>query len=375
MDLVIHCINTLVSEKGITMEKFLNETILKSLRKIKEPLGIDGKVVYPYPDAHVSVKNDDIYVPSLKDQFMLGYIYPSPITKNMKEDYSILQRFNVPEAPIGWYMSEKFDGQRALWDGAKFITRGSPSNLPRVYPYVPVWIIALMPPGIPLDGEFYTNRNSFQELGFLKSKLKPESQRKKGENTQLELDHKWNNIKFQVFDIPSNEPFEKRNELLRKIVNDRKKVWELINLPPYLKKKDSPLVYTEQYIIKNPTEINTFYDSIVSNEAEGVMIRAPKIPYIPKRTRFMLKLKPEQDTECVIIGYKPGEGKYTNLLGAFQCQLENGKTFYVAGMDDNIRINYRQTHPIGTKITIKYTFLTDDGIPRFPRYKGIPNDR
>ena len=27
----------------------------------------------------------------------------------------------------------------------------------------------------------------------------------------------------------------------------------------------------------------------------------------------MLKLKPEEDDECVIVGYKPGEGKYKNM--------------------------------------------------------------
>ena len=37
----------------------------------------------------------------------------------------------------------------------------------------------------------------------------------------------------------------------------------------------------------------TYYDELVSNEAEGVMIRAPKIPYLPKRTKLMLKLKQE----------------------------------------------------------------------------------
>jgi len=88
----------------------------------------------------------------------------------------------------------------------------------------------------------------------------------------------------------------------------------------------------------------------------------------------MLKLKPEEDDECVIVGYKPGEGKYKNMLGSFLCEKEN-KQFYVGGMTDEIRKNYLQTHPVGTKITYKFTFLTDDNLPRHPRYKGIPGDR
>ena len=100
------------------------------------------------------------------------------------------------------------------------------------------------------------------------------------------------------------------------------------------------------------------------------MIRAPKIPYIPGRTRLILKLKPEDDAECMIVGYKPGTGKYSNLLGAFECIQEN-KKFYISGMNDSIRKDYLKTHPFGTIITYKYTSLTDDGIPRFPRYYRI----
>lgn len=375
MDILIDCINDIVSKKGKTMESFIDEITTNDLKKLKTPLGINGIVVYPSKESATIKKGDDLYVPDLKDKFMLGYTYPSPISKRM-EDQLLVEKYKVPEAPVGWYMSEKFDGQRALWDGAKFVTRGSNVNLPRVYPYVPKWFIALMPPGVALDGEFYTNRSSFQELGFLKSKLKQESQRKKGDNTQIELDNKWNNIKYQVFDIISDEPFEKRKERLSKIIKERDELWKSIKLPIYLEKKEqSPVLFTEQYLIKSEKDISNFYEKLISKKAEGVMIRAPHIPYIPRRTRFMLKLKPEEDTECVIVGYKPGEGKYQNMLGAFHCKLENGKTFYVSGMDDNIRKNYLKTHPIGTKITVLYTFLTDDNIPRHPRYKGIPNDR
>jgi DNA ligase-1 len=318
-------------------------------------------------------KDNDIYVPDLADKFMLGYDYldkktkqPLTVSKRM-EDYKYVEELGIPPPPIGWYMSEKFDGQRALWDGEKFVTRGSANGYPRVYPYVPDWFITLMPPGIALDGEFYTKRSAFQEIGFLKSKLS-------GKHTKEELDKKWIMLKYQVFDLPTNEPFEKRMESLEKIVHSRCKEWDKIKLPSYLTKGECPLLFTKQYLIKNENQIDTFYNELVSNEAEGIMIRAPKIPYIPKRTRFMLKLKPEEDDECVIVGYKPGEGKYKNMLGSFLCEKGN-KQFYVGGMTDEIRKNYLQTHPVGTKITYKFTFLTDDNLPRHPRYKGIPGDR
>ena len=377
MDEIISCITSIAKEKGKSMETFISDTLERSLNFSDS--GLSGKVVYPKLDTPVLVQNNDTYVPGLADKFMLGFNYLdaakkiNTVSKRM-EDYQYVTEYNVPPPPVGWYMSEKFDGQRALWDGAKFVTRGSPSNYPRVYPYVPKWFIALMPPGIALDGEFFIKRDAFQEIGFLKSKLKPQEERKKNDNTQIDLDKKWNTIKYQVFDLPTQEPFEERQKLLKTIIDKRKLLWNKINLPPYLTKGECPLILTKQYLIKNPNEIDKFYDEIVSQDAEGLMIRAPKIPYIPKRTRLMLKLKPEEDAECTIINYKPGEGKYTGSLGSFLCE-SNGKQFYVGGMTDQIRKDYLTTHPKGTVITYKYTFLTDDGIPRHPRYKGIPGDR
>jgi DNA ligase-1 len=103
--------------------------------------------------------------------------------------------------------------------------------------------------------------------------------------------------------------------------------------------------------------------------------------YIPKRTRLLLKLKPEEEAECIITGpHKEGIGQFEGLLGSFRCQLINtDKFFYVGGMKRSIRVNYNnkksdEYHPDGTIITFKYTEMTPDGIPRFPRYKGIRED-
>ena len=377
MDLIINCIYSIARSKNQSMETFLNGIEMDSLKKLEKtvPLGTSGKVVYPSENNSVTLEKGDQYVKGLKDKLMLGYNYTNVISKR-SADYPLMEKWNIPQPPVGWYMSEKFDGQRALWDGEKFVTRGSGSGYPRVYPYVPVWLIALMPPGIALDGEFYTSRNSFQEIGFLRSKLKNEKDRKKGDLSQLELDKKWINIKFQVFDLINDQPFEERQATLNEIVNQRSRIWEKISLPPYLKKGESPLIITKQYRIESEESLNHYYSELVSSEAEGVMIRAPHAMYIPRRTWLMLKLKPEEDAECIIVGYKPGEGKYSGMLGAFKCKaLDSDKTWYISGMDDSIRTNYKKTHPVGTKITYKYTFLTDDGLPRHPRYKGIPGDR
>lgn len=367
MDNLINCIIDTIHQKGKSMETFILEKNTEKLYRLPNT-GLNGIPVYP-EDKTITITGEDSYVPSVKDSLMLAESYLDNKTKKpIKLSERMLKEYSINQPPIGWYMSEKFDGQRALWDGSKFISRGS-----RVYPYVPVWFIALMPPGIALDGEFFTERSSFQDLGFLRSKIKDISLRKKNDHTILELDKKWINIKYQVFDLISDDVFEKRLIGLKKIIKLRCSVWNDIELPMYLVKNNCPLVYTEQLLIKSEDDLNNYYLTLKSDLAEGVMIRAPGIKYIPRRSKLILKLKPEEDAECVIVGYKLGEGKYENLLGSFKCKTPEDNIFYVGGMSDEIRNNYKRTHPVGTVITYKYTFLTDSGIPRHPRYFRIYN--
>ncbi len=82
------------------------------------------------------------------------------------------------------------------------------------------------------------------------------------------------------------------------------------------------------------------------------------------------------DNECTIVGYKPGTGKYTGMLGSFKCHLLDGtgNDFFVSGMNDEIRGNYLHTHPIGTIITVQYNDVSKNGTPRHPRYLRIRTD-
>ena len=40
-------------------------------------------------------------------------------------------------------------------------------------------------------------------------------------------------------------------------------------------------------------------------------------------------------------------------------------------MDDNIRKNYKKTHPAGTTVTFTFMGLSDKGVPRHPQYLRI----
>ena len=59
--------------------------------------------------------------------------------------------------PTGWYMSEKLDGVRCLWDGKTLYSR----NGNKFYP--PSYFKEALPKNFELDGELWTKRDDFQK--------------------------------------------------------------------------------------------------------------------------------------------------------------------------------------------------------------------
>lgn len=259
--------------------------------------------------------------------------------------------------PTGWWASEKYDGYRAIWNGQSFVSRnGKPFN-------VPVWFSALMPPSIALDGELWMGRGCFQSCGLF---------RKKVPSTE-----EWvrSQVIYTVFDLPaSRKPFEQRMSDLEIIVRNRCECMVDVEVPSGIASVRCPIQMTPQTKLTSADHLRAMFEDITNSEGEGIMIRQPGSYYEPKRSSTLLKLKVLYDGECVIVGYKPGTGKYSGMLGSFQCQLMDkqkraiGRKFFVSGMTDLVRENYKTSHPKGTIITVQYNDTTADGVPRHPRY-------
>lgn len=284
-----------------------------------------------------------------KDGLMLAHNFRDNRTGKIKsapKGYS--------QAPKGWYLSEKYDGYRALWDGKNFYSRGN--NIFNV----PNWFRAFMPPSIALDGELFLGRECFEKCGIFRRKLPNSSE--------------WQrlNVKYQVFDSPTHPGvFEERQEYIQRLIQERCKCdKKKLGIPQNI---ECPLIYTKQIKVNTEKEVQNSFDKLVNKGAEGVMLRAPGSPYDPKRSSYLLKVKQLFDAECKIIGYKMGTGKYEKMLGAFKCQLvKNPKIYFdISGMNDSIRKNYKKTHPVGTIVTFTYMGLSNKGVPRHPNYLRI----
>ena len=187
----------------------------------------------------------------------------------------------------------------------------------------------------------------------------------------------WLSIQYQVYDvIGENIPFVQRLKDLKKIVNFTQKAWKirLKNEEFYLPNEETiepPLIFAQQTKIKSEEMMRKYYQNIIDNGGEGIIIKHPESLYENGRSSYMLKVKPAFDRECIIIDYKLGEGKYTGLLGSFICKplinhdtymsIDNDENhiFTLSGMDDKIRNNFQTTHPIGTIINYECSGFTD----------------
>lgn len=231
-------------------------------------------------------------------------------------------------------MSEKLDGIRAYWDGKNLISRGGKII------HTPKWFIKDYPP-FEIDGELWTKRGDFENISSIVRDKRPG----KG----------WEKIKHYIFEVPHTNGglFER-----------------LKKLEPYTGKTIRIL---SQLPVKDRSHLELFLKEIEEKGGEGVVVRDPEAPYIDKRTSKALKVKTFQDAECSVIGYTEGKGKYTGLLGAIHCQLENGVEFKIGtGFSDALRKNPPM---IGSEVTFKYQGMTKYGKPRFPVFLRVREEK
>jgi DNA ligase 1 len=341
------------------------------------------KAVYPSIQI-LSEKDDKVYVDNLKVMTAQN-LYDSKTGETVKLNDKLSKELEIFTPPINWWASEKWDGIRALWDGEKMISRGSSSGKPKVYTYIPQWFKSTLPPGIALDGEIWIGRNFFQKTSRL-STLKP------GKTyTQKQIDDIWSGktdppVIFKVFDIPTEDTkilFEQRMRLLQTIVKDRKKCWDKL---VYDNKTTFPIQFTEQVKIKSMEQLIDLYTKLTSAGAEGIMLRASGSPYETKRSKYMLKYKKIEDSECIVREHILGkEGKYEGMLASIRCEILKDRkpsgifTQIGTGFNDSQRENYiiedsPEYLPLGSVVSFSYLEMTNDGIPRHPVYKGIRDD-
>ena len=234
-----------------------------------------------------------------------------------------------------YWVSEKYDGVRAQWDGKRLRFRGGGVVA------APAWFTEGFP-ATALDGELWIARDQFDALSGTVRKLEA-------------VDSEWRQVRYWVFELPgATGDFSARVQQMQALAAHAGVPW---------------LQAVEQSRVADRAELMRRLDSVVKAGGEGLMLHRADAPYLTGRSDVLLKLKPWQDAEAVVVGYKPGKGKYQDMTGALEMEMPDGRRFHIgSGLSDALR---RQPPPIGTRITYRYQHLTKNGMPRFPRYLRV----
>ena len=264
---------------------------------------------------------------------------------------------------VGWLMSEKYDGVRVLWNGTDLRSRNG-----NIF-HAPKWFHDSLPKSMGLDGELFGGPHSFaQTSGAVRRKIPDEKE--------------WSSISFMAFDILDlTRPYDERYEILQALVEKaHKKGYHWIHL-------------VKQVPITSTVQMYSFYQQVLRRGGEGIMIRNPKSFYEQRRSKNLIKFKPINDQEAVVVGYTEGKGSNSGMLGSFRVEMidhETGKPtqkyFQLSGhMSRTFRSQYKFRHGqvvdapkndkqvpiIGTRVTYEYMSLTKDGLPRQPIFLRI----
>lgn len=237
--------------------------------------------------------------------------------------------------PADYLVSEKFDGVRAVWDGTTLRFRSG--NIV----HAPQWFLDRLPK-TPLDGELWLGHGQFETLSGIVRKAEP-------------IDTEWRDIRYLIFELPQGEgTFLERAARIEALVATA---------------KFPQLIAVKQFRVADRAELQRKLDEVINAGGEGLMLHLASAPYVSGRSDVLLKLKPLDDTEAVVVAHIPGKGKYRGQLGALRVETPDGKRFNIGtGFTDAIRQN---PPAIGTTITYTYRGLTKTGLPRFASFLRV----
>lgn len=211
-------------------------------------------------------------------------------------------------------------------------------------------------PDVILDGELYIHGRSLQYISGLA-------------RTEIDVDDECDELEFWIYDVMIDRPFEERLELLEEIKEELNLGFDI---EYEFGQSDLKLRMVPHEEVSGWLEIKKLHDKYVGEGFEGVVIRDPSKTYgFGKRTNDMIKIKEYQDGEFEITGLSEGLREEDMC---FTCVASNGTEFKAKPMGSReLKQEYRENldNIIGKMATVKFFYLSDEGVPLQPCIKCI----
>jgi len=288
----------------------------------------------------------------------------------LRREYVMLAQTWKGQDVKNWFISRKYDGMRAIWDGlGPEVPRpwGRPGSVPTGLwsrygnPIsAPDWWLDQLPRGVILDGEL--------DAGSW-AKTVSACKAKTGD---------WSYVKYKVFDAPRIDNFIVRGKVacgpcgafimdcdagaLKQGVRGHFYCDVYPGLLDLWSKERAGGIWS---VVEQDTgDMFEHFHRHLDQGAEGIMLRDPNSVWYPKRSKSLLKHKPTDIAVGIVVGHTEGLGKYEGMLGALVIRWE-GVEFKLSGMTDAQR-----TTPtaLGKRVLFKHSGFTADGVPREARF-------
>ncbi|CAH9064244.1 DNA ligase [Pseudoalteromonas holothuriae] len=264
---------------------------------------------------------------------LLGFInYAAASVAKIPQKVELANQYHKDINLTDYLVSEKFDGVRAIWNGHNLITKSG------LIISAPAWFIE------PLDNEVLEGElwSGYKQFAFVSALARSKRQR----------DADWQQVRYLVFDAPDPAlPFSARYQHYQAKIN---------------RMKTTHIHAVEQLHFEHQQQLEQYYQMVLMRGGEGLILHQKHALHQAGRSDRILKYKPYQDAEAIVIGYTEGKGKYKGMIGALKVKSEQGLEFKIGtGISDQLR---QQPPKIGSQITYRYQGLTKYGKPRFARF-------
>ncbi len=269
--------------------------------------------------------------------FIIG-VFPLAAGDTNDKDQNIdplLAKVYKQENVSEWWVSEKLDGVRAIWNGEKLHFRSGKLIS------APDWFTENFPEQL-MDGELWMGRGTFEKLSGIVRKIQPNH-------------NDWRHVRYMLFELPEHPgTFTRRVRKMVKLTETLKISW-LQPIP--------------QIRLNSEDALLNMLDEIVTKGGEGLMLHRADSLYHSGRSDDLLKLKPWQDAEATVVEILPGKGKFSGMMGSLLVTDESGRRFRIGtGFSNKER---RNSPTVGTVITYKFTGTTNKGLPKFASFLRI----
>lgn len=264
--------------------------------------------------------------------FAFGLALPLAVAALAPPAVVLAGTYSEASDPAGYLVSEKLDGVRAIWDGRQLRFRSGKTIA------APDWFVAGLP-GQALDGELWLGRGQFERLSGIVRREIPD-------------DADWRSVRYMIFELPEAQgSFTERAAAIGQLVAAAGVPW---------------LQQIEQVPAVDRASLQRRLAEVVAGGGEGLVLHRANAAYATGRGEVLLKMKPWQDDEAVVVGQRPGRGRHAGRLGALRVRTADGREFYLgSGLSDQLR---RQPPALGSTVTFRYRGLTARGLPRFASF-------